>query len=255
MIHKNEYPILEFDDNKEAKIDPKQKFAREVQLSSNKLVITFFKEVIKKLLKEGKIKEYRTLSGENDLLLYKYNDTDVLLIHGLVGCPATAGYLDALIGLGIEKVMFCGGGGILDNTIDVGELLVVEGAIRDEGFSYHYIKPSRIIYSQKEVRKKICVYLKENKIKFREGLSWTTDCIYRETDELIKYRKAEGATIVEMEQSGCIAVSEYRGIQYGAILYSGDDVSKNSWDQRLSFSRNGIRYNLVQICMEIVLSL
>ena len=34
--------------------------------------------------------------------------------------------------------MFCGGGGVLDKKIEVGQLLVVDGAIRDEGCSYHY---------------------------------------------------------------------------------------------------------------------
>ena len=38
-----------------------------------------------------------------------------------------------------------GGGGVLDRNIEVGQLLLVDGAIRDEGFSYHYMPPSRVI--------------------------------------------------------------------------------------------------------------
>ena len=47
-------------------------------------------------------------------------------------------------------------GGVLDKSIKVGQLLVVEGSIRDEGFSYHYVEPSRIIYSQKVEDFMIC---------------------------------------------------------------------------------------------------
>ena len=31
-------------------------------------------------------------------------------------------------------------------------------------------------------------------------------------------RKEEGAKIVEMEQSGCIAVAQFRGFDYGALI-------------------------------------
>ncbi len=248
MITKQLYPILEFDDCKDAIINP----IYEQKLSVNKLVITFFREVVSQLLDEGKIYQYFTLAGENQVILYKFVDSDVLLWHGIIGCPACGGFLDDFIGLGITKVMFCGGGGVLDNNIKVGELLVVDGAIRDEGFSYHYVAPSRIIYANKEVNKTICNYLTEQKIPHLCGITWTTDSFYRETKDKIKLRKEEGAKIVEMEQSGCIAVTQFRNINYGAIIYGGDDVSQEVWDSRYWKDRKNVRYSLVQICKELV---
>lgn len=249
MIKKEKYPILEFDPTREAIINPNMDL--EV-MEYHKLIISFFKEAIEQLKEEKKIEFFKVIKGENDLVLYKFVDSDVLLMHGMVGCPATAGYLDELIGFGITKVIFCGGGGVLDKNIDVGELLVVEGAIRDEGFSYHYVAPSRIIYTQDNVRKVITSYLESNQIPYIEGLVWTTDAFYRETKDMIQYRKEEGAKIVEMEQAGCIAVTQFRGIEYGAIIYGGDDVSQNKWDNRKWRSRNSIRYTLISICKEIV---
>ena len=58
-----------------------------------------------------------------------------------------------------------------------------------------------------------------------------------------------------MEQAGCLAVSQFRNIAYGAILYCGDDVSGNMWDRRDWKSRKGVRYLLVQLCKEIVLKM
>ena len=84
---------------------------------------------------------------------------------------------------------------------------MVDGAIRDEGFSYHYIAPSRYIYTNPETTEKITQYLADNSISYIRGLTWTTDAIFRETTEKISRRKEEGAKIVEMEQAGCIAVS------------------------------------------------
>lgn len=252
MIKKHKYPILEFDDCREALINPSTFKESHEMLDCNKLIISFFKDAINTLLQEKKIEIHKVISGENDLVLYKFVDDDVLLMHGTIGCAATGGFLDELTGIGIEKVMFCGGGGVLDNSIGVGELLVVEGAIRDEGFSYHYIEPSRIIYSQKDVREKICAYLTEQGVPYTTGIVWTTDAFYRETKEKIALRKEEGARIVEMEQSGCIAVAQFRDIKYGALIYGGDDVSRNVWDSRNWHNKGSIRYSMIEICKELV---
>lgn len=252
MIIKNEFPILEYDDENEALINPSHLQSVYGVLPIDKLVITFFKDALDRLIEEGKIEKYLTIKGENNLDLYKFTDDDIFIIHGSVGCPACGGYLDDLIGIGIKKVMFCGGGGVLDKNIKVGELLAVEGAIRDEGFSYHYVKPSRIIYSQKDVLSVMTDYLDDFGIPYLKGLAWTTDAFYRETKERIKLRKEEGAKIVEMEQAGCIAVAQFRKIKYGALLYGGDDVSQDVWDGREWNKRGSIRYNLISLCKELV---
>lgn len=252
MLKKDKYPILEFDDDRNGIINP-DIFGKHVgMLSTDKLIISFFKDAINTLIEEQKIEVHKVIKGENDVILYKFVDDDVLLMHGTIGCAATAGYLDELTGIGVRKVMFCGGGGVLDKNIGVGELLVVEGAIRDEGFSYHYIEPSRIIYAQDDVNDIICTYLDENNLPYIKGITWTTDAFYRETKALIAYRKEEGAKIVEMEQAGCLAVAQFRSLRYGAILYGGDDVSGSVWDNRDWHNRKGIRYSLIEICKDLV---
>lgn len=250
MMKENEYPILEFDDNRTAKLNPIS--FTENYFDTNKLVITFFPEVIDKLIADKKIVFEREIGGENTILIYRFADSDVLITLGFIGCPACAGNLDLFNTMGITKVMFCGGGGVLDKNIEVGQILVVDGAIRDEGFSYHYIEPSRYIYTNPDVTEKIIGYLENNSISYIQGLTWTTDAIFRETNDRIAQRKAEGAKIVEMEQAGCIAVSQFRGFAYGALIYGGDDVSQDEWSNRSWRSREGIRYDLVILCRKLV---
>lgn len=249
-MKESKYPILEFDDNKTAKLNPTS-FV-EKSFETDKLIITFFPEVMDKLAAEGRITMERTIGGENPVLIYRFSDTDILITLGFVGCPACAGNLDLFHAMGISKVMFCGGGGVLDKNIEVGQLLVVDGAIRDEGFSYHYIEPSRYIYTNTEVTEKIAQYLEEHAISYIRGLTWTTDALFRETNDRIAQRKAEGAKIVEMEQAGCIAVAQFRGFEYGALIYGGDDVSQEEWSNRGWRSREGIRYDLVMLCKKLV---
>lgn len=250
MIAENNYPILEFDDSKTAKLNPTA-FA-ERSFDTDRMIITFFPEVMDKLKAEEKITLERTIAGENPLEVYRFLDADILITLGFVGCPACAGNLDLFNAMGITKVMFCGGGGVLDKNIEVGQLLVVDGAIRDEGFSYHYIEPSRYIYTDPEVTGKIVGYLEKNSVSYIRGLTWTTDAIFRETADRVERRKKEGAKIVEMEQSGCIAVAKFRGFDYGALIYGGDDVSSEEWSDRSWRSRKGIRYDLVLLCKKLV---
>ena len=251
MIKEHAFPILEFDTDKDAKLNPAHFAAGKFE--TNQLVITFFPEVIDRLMREKAILLEKTIGGENPVYVYRFvEDTGILITLGQVGCPACAGNLDLFHAMGINKVMFCGGGGVLDKNIEVGQLLVVDGAIRDEGFSFHYIEPSRYIYTDKAVKEKIVRYLDEHKISYIQGLTWTTDAIFRETKDRIMLRKQEGAKIVEMEQAGCIAVAQFRGFSYGAIIYGGDDVSQDEWSNRSWRSRNGIRYDLVMLCKELV---
>ena len=251
MITKNDYPVLEFDDDKDAVVNP-FKWNLE-KFKTNKLIITFFPDVIESLKAEKLIELEREISGENPVYIYRFTkEPEILITLGYVGCPACAGNLEVFAACGLTKVMFCGGGGVLDKSIKVGELLVVEGAIRDEGFSYRYIESSRYIYTDKAITKKITDYLDAHKINYLTGLTWTTDAMFRETKALVEQRKSEGAKIVEMEQAGCIAVAQFRSFDYGAIIYGGDDVSQDEWDTRSWDKRKGIRYNLVMLCKELV---
>ena len=244
------FPIIEFDENKTAKLNPSAIADRPFPV--DKLVITLFPEVIEKLISEKAIAVERVISGENPVTVYRFTDCGVLLTLGQVGCPACGGNLDLFNALGAAKVMFCGGGGVLDKSIDVGRLILVEGAIRDEGFSYQYIPASRIIYSDPAVVRTVARYRDENGIPYLKALTWTTDALVRETSERIERRKMEGACIVEMEQAGCIAVAQFRGFAYGALIYGGDDVSQAEWDPRSWRSREGIRYDLVTLCKKLV---
>ena len=250
MIERNPAPILEFDDAPVAKLNPGD--FGSVPFDTDRLVITFFPEVLDALLSEGAILPSRQIPGENPVQLYAFADRpDILITLGQVGCPACAGNLDLFNAMGIRRAVFCGGAGVLDKTIEVGRLLLVDGAIRDEGFSYHYFAPSRVIYNRPEDTEKIARYLDAHDIPYLRGLTWTTDAIFRETADRIALRRAEGAKMVEMEQAGCIAVARFRNFSYAALIYGGDDLTGQEWSSRSWRSRKGIRYDLVALCKKL----
>jgi hypothetical protein len=70
MLDRKEFPILEFDENKEALISPFDQAKKFTKKFPEKLIITFFKDVIKQLIDEESIEEFAMIKGENDVVVY-----------------------------------------------------------------------------------------------------------------------------------------------------------------------------------------
>jgi len=221
-------------------------------------VITFFKEVIEKKLKNGELTQIGTLYSETvNLPIYEteYNDCSVGIVNGFVGAAGSAGLLEELIASGFEKFIVCGGAGVLQKDIRVGHLVLPYSAVRDEGVSYHYVEPSREIECNPDTLMIIEKILNQENIPYIKAKTWTTDALYRETEEKMALRVSEGCVTVEMEAAAFFAVSKFRNVLLGQILYCGDDLSGVEWSNREWQSREDIRNNLVQLCLEIAVNL
>jgi purine-nucleoside phosphorylase len=97
--------------------------------------------------------------------------------------------------------------------------------------------------------------LSERGIPFITGKTWTTDAPYRETSGMIQSRVEEGCLTVEMEAAALLAVAQYRKVKLGQLLYAGDDLSGEHWDNRRWQSRKEIRESLFWLAADICLSL
>jgi len=255
-MKKEKYPILEFDDTKIAKIEPS--FSHKKTEGYEYCVITFFREVLENMEKKGLIKVVRFLNCETlEVPVYEmeYMGKKVHLCLGYVGAAGSAAFLEELIAYGFSKFIVCGGAGVLRKDIAVGHLIIPISAIRDEGVSYHYLAPAREIECDPEVIGKIEEDFNKHKINYVIGKTWTTDSFYRETEKKIELRKSEGCVTVEMEAAAFFAVSRFRNVKLGQILYGGDDLSSVAWDNRKWHSRTEIRENLVEISIRICISM
>ena len=246
------YPILEFDPDRNAFINPKE--LAEPQDISQHCVICFFGEVLEKVIREHNARlvvEAHWEDGPHRLYEIEHESGKLAFFHPGVGAPIATGLLEETIAYGCRKFITIGGCGVLAEDLEVGNLIVVESAVRDEGVSYHYLEPAREIAAQPEVLKVIERSLKEQGIPFLSGKTWTTDAPYRETKKKIEDRRKEGCLTVEMEAASLMAVAHFRGVKYGQILYAGDDLSGDTWENRGWQSREEIRENLFWTAAEI----
>jgi uridine phosphorylase len=115
--------------------------------------------------------------------------------------------------------------------------MLCEKAIRDEGTSHHYIKPSKYAYASKTMTVKIRKALEKRKQRYVIGTSWTIDAPFRETvAEAKKYQK-EGVATVEMEASALFAVAEFRNVELGAIFTISDSLAELEWKPKFHLKK------------------
>ncbi|MBU1702638.1 MAG: nucleoside phosphorylase [Candidatus Eisenbacteria bacterium] len=251
-----EYPILEFDDSRDAIIEP-SKMLKPVDGMPEHCVMPIYDQVIKALKKTDlltHIDDIRTSMGPMPVYRMTYEGKDVAVAHPGLGAPLAAAVFEALIAFGCRKFMACGAAGVLDSALAKDTVVVPSGAVRDEGTSYHYLTPGREIAVEPEVVKSLQTVLESRGVKYQIGKTWTTDAIFRETKKRIMKRRSEGCLTVEMECAAFLAVAAFRGVRFGQLLAAGDDVSGSEWDPRQMKERRSFPEQLfwlsVEACMK-----
>lgn len=256
MLNTREFPILEFDSNPCAKIEP-SKMVSKVS-AAECCVITYFGDVISELLQSGALRQVAMFyTAMVHLPIYETvcEGKPVAITQGFLGAAGAAAQLEELIAMGFSKFIVCGAAGVLQKGIQVGHLVVPYSAVRDEGVSYHYVAPSREIECNPHAVNAVERFLQGEGIPYIKAKTWTTDAFYRETEAKVALRVSEGCVTVEMEAAAFFAVSTFRKVILGQILFGGDDLSGVEWDSRKWTSREQIRKGLVALSMKACLRL
>lgn len=254
MIQKNELAILEFDDIYESVIMPAHD-RLDIKLPK-KCVYGFLSDHIDEYARKNKAKkiaEFESATKVYPVYLIRHKDYEICLVQAPVGSAPAAQLMDWLIGYGVKEIISTGTCGCL---IDMPEstFLVPVRALRQEGTSFHYVRPSRYIDINPLAISAIEDLFKKRGLKYREVMTWTTDGFYRETKDLVKYRDEEGCSVVEMECSALAAVAEMRKAIWGEILFTADTLADiENYDQR-NWARDAFAYAL-DLAMDAVILL
>ncbi len=253
-IIKNEIPILEFDSEQTAVINPGRK---DLGLKlPEKCVFAFLGEYIDEYASKSetiKVSEFQSMTKIYPIYVTKYKGEEITLCQAPVGSAASAQILDWLIGYGVRKIISAGSCGSLEDFSE-STFLVPCKALRDEGASYHYAPPSRFMEINEKARYAIKETIAEHGMKYGEVITWSTDGFFRETKEKVAYRKSEGCSVVEMECSALAAVASFRGATFGMILYTADSLADvDKYDAR-NWGGNAYEYALT-LCLDAVLKL
>jgi uridine phosphorylase len=154
----------------------------------------------------------------------------VLKVPGF-GAPTAVMTLEELIAFGIKTFVNLGAAGGLQQNMNIGDIVICDRAIRDEGTSDHYLPVEKYAFPCPESTENLRAGFERKGIQYIKGASWTTDAPYRETIGELRQYRADGIATVEMEASALLAVGAYRGVSVSAIFAISDILSEEDWNQ------------------------
>ncbi len=135
-----------------------------------------------------------------------------------IGAPAVVAQLEVLASLGVRTFLSLGTAGGLDPRQAPGDVVVLTGAIRDEGTSYHYVVPDADARPDRDLTHTLTEALARAGIARSSGRTWTTDAPYRQSVEEISEFRRRGVLTVEMEAAALFAVARTRGLRIASAV-------------------------------------
>lgn len=251
-IEKNEIPILEYDKDSAEIVSPEEEYETKICMPEKCLFLLaqdYWVEAYADVYHGKKICEVKSINGLTPIWKLK-NKTgeDICMCQAPLGAPAAASLLDYLIYGGCRKIIAMGSCGAIWD-IPENDVLIPVKAMRDEGTSYQYLPAERYIEMDPDAVSVIEKTFTRLGQKYRECVTWTTDGFYRETKDMVQYRRDEGCTAVEMECSALIACARKRGAKFGQFLYTADKLDEGTHDPR-NWGKGSVMA-AIGLCMEI----
>jgi len=149
------------------------------------------------------------------------------------GSPVATLLMEDFIALGTEKFISIGTAGGLQKHRRVGDIVLCDRAIRDEGVSHHYVPPGKYAHASLELTRALAHEFEKGGTPYATGCAWTIDTPYRETLEEIRRYQEEGVECVEMEAAAVFSVAACRAVQAASAFVISDLLVDGVWEPQM----------------------
>ena len=154
-----------------------------------------------------------------------------------MGCPSTAIGVEELANIGVKTMVRLGTSGAMQEHTRVGDLVIANGAVRQEGTSLEYMPIEYPAVASSDMVFALEQASKEKNATYHTGIVQTKDSFYGQHDpdsKPVSYdlnQKWEawvkgGVLCSEMEVSTLFVVGSYRKIRTGALLVIYGDQNR-----------------------------
>ena len=145
-----------------------------------------------------------------------------------MGCPSTAIAVEELIRVGVTSFIRVGSSAGLQLGVKPGDLLVSEGALRNDGtsaaYAHHGFPAVPDLAIALELDKVAREITKGTNTAVYSGINASDDAFYAETPEWISELNRLGILNVEMESSALYVVARLRGVRAGMICSTSSNL-------------------------------
>ena len=178
---------------------------------------------------------------------------NVCFVQGCYGSPAAVDLLETLFALGVEKIVSAGMCGGFSKKIKLGDVIIPDRILCEEGTSHHYSKNPKWIKPDISLHLQAMNYF--SSIQRTYNLSTvTTDAIYRQTyykESIWRKMKCVG---VDMESSAILSVSNYYKKASVVILFVSDIHPKNENEEKWNWISEDVLENkekMINNCIDL----
>ncbi len=208
------------------------------------IIFCYQRDLLRYVLEHEETEQVKGLP--NQLHLLKGTEGKVAIYGGFgIGAPAAASSLEAFIALGVRTFVSIGIAGTLQPALHIGDTVVCNRALRDEGVSHHYLEAARYAYPSEELTARLAHSLEQEGHSLVQGSTWTIDTPYRETVAEARHYQQEGILTVEMEAAALFAVAQYRKVGMAAAFVISDSLAELVWNPQ--FGAEIVMNNLVKL--------
>ena len=153
-----------------------------------------------------------------------YQGIKITGINGGRFSADTAITSELMCNAGIGNIIRIGTCGVLDESIKVGDLVVVDEVIRGDGVTPYYVDKNFKTLADKKISDTLYAAAKAMGVNVHRGIAWTTDALLRETREIVEAKRKEGAIAVDMVSSALLTIAQLYKVKAGSILAVSDNV-------------------------------
>lgn len=174
-------------------------------------------------------REYKSCSGF-------YKGVKVMVVSTGIGGASTGIAVEELKNIGVQTLIRIGSCGALQSNIKLGELIIANGAVRDEGTSKAYVESSYPAVPDTDVLISLIESARELDCNYYCGKIRSHDSFYTDKEqEIDEYWMKKGILGSDMESAALFVIGGIRNLKTASVLnvvveYDGNlDTGINSY--------------------------
>ena len=157
-------------------------------------------------------REFRSIRGT-------YRGVRVLAVSTGIGGPSTAIAVEELAKIGVKNMIRIGSAGALREGLEVGDLVCIQGAVRDDGTSRSYVEESYPAIPDYELLSACIASASEQKFRYHVGMARSHDMIYNDhKEEVYQYWGERNVYASDMETAALFVIGSLRHVHTASIL-------------------------------------
>ncbi len=157
-------------------------------------------------------REFKSIKGQ-------YKGVPVLALSTGIGGASMTIAIEELRQIGVTHLIRIGSCGALKKGIGLGDLIIVNGAVRDDGASNTYVDAVYPAIPDTDLMIRVINCAKESGFRYHVGIARSHDSFYIDDEEEVsKYWAEKGVIGSDMETSALFTVGRLRGLKTASIL-------------------------------------